>query len=189
MDAMILKKGVTYGITGLIFILVLGVITTFVGSQVGEGFKDISLTTLGQGISQFGDNPLLVLVVAFYFIVVGFLVLLIGKFVTPNIGKALGLEIDKDEITTNKKAYLVTFFLTGLVTVLIIGAFNDFLQEINPDVNIIDLGTLSNAITETNPMFWAVLIIGLIVLGLIVSFFGKYITSFRDAIPDKLAVV
>lgn len=187
MDATVLRKGATYGLTGLLFILTLGIFTTFIGSQVGEGFKDISIITLGQGVSQVDSNPLLILVAVLYFIIIGFLVFVFGKYITPNLGKLFGLEVEEEQIEAKKKAYIITFLLTGFITVLIISGFNQFLQGINPQVNIIDLGTLTFAITVNTPEVWFVIVAGIIILGIIVSFFAKYINSFRDIVPDKLA--
>ncbi|MCV0393639.1 MAG: hypothetical protein K5790_10195 [Nitrosopumilus sp.] len=180
-------------LNAVLFLVVLGIIFAGVGMLVGDGFKDITLESLGQAIAQTGDDPvagfILVMVSLGFFVIIGALVFLFGKYVRVGIGKIFGLAEPEGDIDTDKKAYIVTFLFTGIITFIFIVAFASFLQGVNPDVNITDLGTLTNAISQESPQFWIVFILGLIGLGAIVGYMGRKINSIREGVPDSIAKI
>lgn len=187
-------KGIFVDITNaVLFLIVLGVIFAGVGMLVGDGFKDIDLESLGQAIAQTGSDPIagliLVLVSLGFFVIIGFVVFIFGKYVRVGIGKVFKIDEPEGDIDTDKKAYLVTFLFTGIVTFVIIVAFASFLQGINPDVDIFNLGTLVSSISETSPQFWIVFILGLIGLGAIVGYMGRKMNSIREGVPDSISKI
>lgn len=181
------KGLVTDAINGVLFIIVLGFFFTGVGWLVGEGFQDITLESFGQSFNMIGENPLLLGVGFLFFIGIGLLVFIFGKFIRPLVGKLVGLAEPEGEIEASKKAYVVTFFAVGVITFILVTAFASFLSGINPEVQITDMSTLTNAISNFAPMFWVVLIFGVIVLGAIVGYIGRNINKIRSGVPDKLA--
>lgn len=189
MKGQLFKGLATDLINAIGFIIALGLFVSVVGMLVGEGFKDINITTLGESASLVFENPLLLGVSFLFFVGVGALVFIFGKYVRPQIGKMFGVKEPESDITTNKKAYLATFFLTGIITVVILSAFGSFLTGLNEDVNIVDMSTLVNALSSSSPEFWVVFVLGLIGLGMIVGFFGRHINSIREGIPDRFAKV
>lgn len=174
-------------VNAVLFVIVLGFFFTGVGSLVGDGFKDINLESFGQSVNLVAENPLLLGVGFLFFIGIGLLVFVFGKYLRPIIGKIFGLDVPEADIDTNKKAYVVTFLFTGIITFIFITAFGSFLSGINPDVQITDMGTLVGAINTTSPQFWIVFILGLIGLGAIVGYMGRNINKIREGTPDKLA--
>jgi hypothetical protein len=180
-------------VNAVLFLMVLGVALAGVGMLIGDGFKDIDLESLGQAVAQTGNDPIagliLVLVSLGFFVIIGAIVFVFGKYVRVGIGKIFGLAEPEGDIETDKKAYVVTFLFTGIITFIFIVAFASFLRGINSNVNITDLGTLVESINQTTPEFWIVFIIGLIGLGAIVGYMGRKINSIREGVPDSIAKI
>lgn len=173
------------------FIIVFFLFTAVIGSMVGEGFKDLSLDNLGEAIAQ--NDVTVGLLVAGFFIGTGLLVVLFGRYVRPRVAMLLGAEDQESttgtELEYTKKAILVTIltlFVVGIVVIMFITAFNSFLGNIHPDINIIDFETLTSAITMSDPGFWFWYIIGLLILATIVDVFGRNTTRISAGITNRL---
>lgn len=183
-------KGIlTDAVNGVLFIVALGFFFTGIGWLVGEGFKDITLESFGNSFNTVAENPLLVGVGFLFFIGIGLLVFVFGKYVRPVIGKIFGMPEPEGDIDTDKKAYIVTFFAVGVITFIVISAFGSFLTGLDPNVQITDMSTLIGAISNESPQFWIVLVGGIIFLGAIVGLIGRNINKIRQGVPDKFAKV
>ena len=109
-----------------------------------------SIADLGSSAGQLLANPMLMGVTFLSMIITGAIIMAVA-IVRTKIAKHFGMTPQTIKFNTSRKLGLVmSLFVIGLLTSLIFGGFNDFIQNASPDADLNSLNGFLDAIMGGN---------------------------------------
>ena len=151
-------------VIGAIAILLILITQTILFTLTGVELKN-SISDLGASAGQVLTNPILLGVTTVSMIVTGAIIMAVAVIRTK-IASHFGMTPQKITFNTSRKLGLVgSLFVVGLLTSLIFGGFNDFIQNASPTDDLNSLNGFVDAILGGN--------IGLVVaIAITIAVFG-----------------
>lgn len=134
---------------GSVAILLILISQSLLLSVTGIELKN-SIADLGSSAGQVLSNPMLILVTFISMIITGAIIMTIALIRTKI---AVHFQMTPQVIkfnTTRKLGLVLSLFVIGLLTSLIFGGFNDFIQNASPDADLNSLNGFIEAITSGN---------------------------------------
>lgn len=157
-----------FAFAGIAFVFVSGLILTMLAMALdtsGEG----GLASITELTSAFVNlEPLGIIIGLIAFIILGFLIWVFG-IIGVAIRKAMGVK-DDTKVSFDKRPAILAFFVAGVIAVVVFAGLSAILQGITQDdtVDLTNIGTLFDAVTEGNPLLFIGVLIGLAILGFLV---------------------
>lgn len=136
----------TTGASAILLILVVqGLLFAITGVELKSSISD-----LGASAGQVLENPFLLIVTFVSMVLSGAIIMGVAVLRTKYAGK-FGTKPQKIQWNTQKKLTLVlTLFVVGLLTSVVFGGFNEFIQSASPDKDLNSLNGLISAIFSGN---------------------------------------
>jgi hypothetical protein len=134
---------------GSVAILLILISQSLLLSVTGIELKN-SIADLGSSAGSVLTNPMLIVVTFISMIMTGGIIMAIA-LIRTKIAKHFGMTPQTIKFNTSRKLGLVlSLFVIGLLTSLIFGGFNDFIQNASPDADLNSLQGFLGAITSGN---------------------------------------
>lgn len=160
-------------------------VTTLIGSMLGLQLRG-TLSDLGTAVGTW--NPALAFSVVLSFLITGFLVWLWAKSRMVIGTKLLGMErlgVEPKVETRKKLGLLATIIVLGIITSVIMVAFNGFIASISPTVDLSNPTTLVTALAQYNIVLLISVIITVMFLGTIVTLLGHWIEPIQHRLQKS----